>query len=48
MSFDSYHFTGKQDLTAVGLAQSVERLTAEREAAGSIPWAGPLLRSENN
>ena len=27
-----------------GLAQSVERLTAEREVAGSIPGAGPLLR----
>ena len=24
--------------------QSVERLTAEREVAGSIPGAGPLLR----
>ena len=30
-------------LTVAGLAQSVERLTAEREVAGSIPWAGPLL-----
>ena len=27
-----------------GIAQSVERLTAEREVAGSIPGAGPLLR----
>ena len=27
-----------------GLAQSVERLTAEREVAGSIPGAGPILR----
>ena len=27
-----------------GLAQSVEHLTAEREVAGSIPGAGPLLR----
>ena len=27
-----------------GLAQSVERMTAEREVAGSIPGAGPLLR----
>ena len=26
------------------LAQSVERLTAEREVAGSIPEAGPILR----
>ena len=31
-------------LTAAGLAQSVERLTAEREVAGSIPGAGPTLR----
>ena len=30
--------------TAAGLAQSVERLTAEREVAGSIPEAGPILR----
>ena len=27
-----------------GLAQSGERMTAEREVAGSIPGAGPLLR----
>ena len=31
-------------LTVAGLAQSVERLTAEREVAGSNPGAGPLLR----
>ena len=31
-------------LTAAGLAQSVERLTAEREVVGSIPGAGPTLR----
>ena len=30
--------------TAAGLAQLVERLTAEREVAGSIPGAGPILR----
>ena len=30
--------------TVAGLAQSVERLTAEREVAGSIPGAGPLLK----
>ena len=30
-------------LTAVGLAQSVERLTAEREVRGSIPGTGPIL-----
>ena len=30
--------------TAVGLAQSVKRLTAERKVAGSIPGAGPILR----
>ena len=28
---------------AAGLAQSVERLTAEREVAGSIPKVGPIL-----
>ena len=27
-----------------GLTQSVERMTAEREVAGSIPGPGPLLR----
>ena len=32
------------NLTVAGLAQSVERLTAEREVAGSIPGAEPLLR----
>ena len=31
-------------LAAAGLAQSVERLTAEREVAGLIPGAGPILR----
>ena len=31
-------------LTAAGLAQFVERMTAEREVAGSIPAAGPKLR----
>ena len=31
-------------LTAAGLAQSVERLTAEREVVGSIPGAGPTHR----
>ena len=30
--------------TVVGLAQSVERLNAEREVAGSNPGAGPLLK----
>ena len=29
---------------SAGLAQSVERLTAEREVAGSNPRAGPILR----
>ena len=32
------------ELTAAGLGQSVERLIAEREVAGSIPGAGPILR----
>ena len=31
-------------VTVAGIAQSVERLTVEREVAGSIPGAGPLLR----
>ena len=31
-------------VTAVGLAQSVERLTAERKVAGPIPGAGLILR----
>ena len=31
-------------LLLVGVAQSVERLTAEREVAGSIPEAGLILR----
>ena len=31
-------------MTVAGLAQSLERLTAEREVAGSNPGAGPLLR----
>ena len=30
--------------TAAGLEQSVERLTAECEVAGSIPGAGSILR----
>ena len=30
--------------SAAGLAQSVERLTAEREVVSSIPGAGPILR----
>ena len=29
--------------TSAGLAQSVERLTAERGVAGSIPGVGPIL-----
>ena len=31
-------------VTVAALAQSVERLTAEREVAGSIPGTGPILR----
>ena len=31
-------------LIAAELVQSVERLTAERVVAGSIPGAGPVLR----
>ena len=33
--------------TAAGLAQSVERLPAEREFAGSIPGTGPTPRVLN-
>ena len=32
-------------LTVAGLVQSVECLTAEQEAAGSIPVAGPILKA---
>ena len=35
---------GKLWLTALVLAQSVERVTAKREVAGSIPGAGTILR----
>ena len=31
--------------TEAGLAQSVERLTAEREVADSIPGVGPIPRA---
>ena len=31
-------------ITAVGLAQSVEHLTVEREFSGSFPGTGPILR----
>ena len=34
----------QQLVKLAGLAQSVERLTAEWEIAGSIPGVGPLLR----
>ena len=42
--FQSNYMMGLLLLTVAGLAQSVERLTAEREVEGSIPGAGPLLR----
>ena len=35
---------GKLRFTASVLAQSVERVTAKREVAGSIPRAGTILR----
>ena len=35
-----YHARSNQSLTTAGLPQSVERLTEEREVAGSIPGAG--------
>ena len=34
-------------MAAAGLAQLVERLTTEREVAGSIPGVGPILRVLN-
>ena len=34
-------------IAAKGLAQSVERLTAEREVVGSIPGVGLILRVLN-
>ena len=37
----------QQLVKLAGLAQSVERLTAEREIAGSIPGVGPILRVLN-
>ena len=36
------------DHTAAGLAQSVERLIAERKVAGSIPGGGPTLRPDQH
>ena len=39
-----YYARLTQSLTATGLAQSVERLTAERKVASSIPRAGLILR----
>ena len=41
-------FTNLQLITAAVLAQSVGRLTAEREVAGSIPGSGPILRVLKN
>ena len=35
---------GKLWFTSSVLAQSVERVTAKREVAGSIPGAGPILK----
>ena len=41
--FEIFHCFESQTEQA-GLAQSVERMTAEREVAGSILGAGPILR----
>ena len=41
---ESVNLASRISFTAAGLAQSVERLTAEREVAGSIPGARPILR----
>ena len=38
-----YHYSSLL-FTGAGLAQSVERLTAEREVVGLIPGSGPTLR----
>ena len=43
-SFFSHHLFFFSLITAVGLAQSVERLTVEREFSGSFPGTGPILR----
>ena len=40
--------SGEKTFPAAGLAQSVERLTAGRKIAGSIPGAEPILRALNN
>ena len=37
--------SGEKTFPAAGLAQSVERLTAGRKVAGSIPGAEPILRA---
>ena len=37
--------SGEKTFSAAGLAQSVERLTAGRKVAGSIPGAEPILRA---
>ena len=42
--FFSHHLFFFSLITAVGLAQSVERLTVEREFSGSFPGTGPILR----
>ena len=42
--FVQLHSSRASSLLAAALARSVERLTAEREVAGSIPRAGPILR----
>ena len=44
VAFFVHGFCSLNFFTAAGLAQSVERLTAEREVAGSIPGAVPSLR----
>ena len=42
--FCAYAPPQQQLVKLAGLAQSAERLTAEREIAGSIPGVGPILR----
>ena len=43
-SNDIYAKYDSLSTSAAGLAQSIERLTAEREVAGSNCGAGPVLR----
>ena len=41
--FKKKHVETARDITAAGLAQSIDRLTAKREVAGLIPGTGPTV-----